>query len=67
MLLVALLMAAAAISVGFLASRVSAAVGRDLRRQVFGKVISFSNAETGPLLHRVADHPPPPTTSSRCR
>ena len=46
MLLVALLMAAAAISVGFLASRVSAAVGRDLRRQVFGKVISFSNAET---------------------
>ena len=46
MLLGALLMAAAAISVGFLASRVSAAVGRDLRRQVFGKVISFSNAET---------------------
>ena len=46
MLLVTLLMAAAAISVGFLASRVSAAVGRDLRRQVFGKVISFSNAET---------------------
>ena len=46
MLLVALLMAAAAISVGFLASRVSAAIGRDLRGQVFGKVISFSHAET---------------------
>ena len=46
MLLIALLMAAAAISVGFLAARVSAAIGRDLRRQVFGKVIHFSNAET---------------------
>ena len=46
MLLIALLMAAAAISVGFLAARVSAAIGRDLRRQVFGKVIHFSNTET---------------------
>ena len=46
MLLIALLMAAAAVSVGFLAARVSAAIGRDLRRQVFGKVIHFSNAET---------------------
>ena len=46
MLLVALLMAVAAISVGFLAARVSASIGRDLRRQVFGKVIHFSNAET---------------------
>lgn len=46
MLLIALLMAAAAVSVGFLAARVSAAIGRDLRRQVFGKVIRFSNAET---------------------
>ena len=46
MLLISLLMAAVAIAVGFLASRVSAAIGRDLRSQVFGKVISFSNAET---------------------
>ena len=46
MLLVALLMAAAAILVGFLASRVSAAIGRDLRGQVFAKVIDFSHAET---------------------
>ena len=46
MLLIALLMAAAAISVGFLASRVSAAIGRDLRGQVFAKVIDFSHAET---------------------
>ena len=30
----------------FLAARVSAAIGRDLRRQVFGKVIHFSNTET---------------------
>ena len=46
MLLIALLMAAAAVSVGFLAARVSAAIGRDLRRQVFGTVIHFSNTET---------------------
>ena len=46
MLLVSLLMVAAAVSVGFLASRVSAAIGRDLRGRVFGKVISFSNTET---------------------
>ena len=46
MLLVSLLMVAAAVSVGFLASRVSATIGRDLRSQVFGKVISFSNTET---------------------
>ena len=57
MLLVALLMAAAAISVGFLASRVSAAIGRDLRGQVFAKVIDFSHARDRPLLHRLADHP----------
>ncbi len=46
MLLYSLLMVAAAVSVGFIASRVSAAIGRDLRRQVFSKVVSFSNAET---------------------
>ena len=46
MLLYSLLMVAAAVSVGFIASRVSAAIGRDLRRQVFNKVVSFSNAET---------------------
>jgi len=31
--------------VGFLASRVSAAIGRDLRRETFSSVIGFSNAE----------------------
>ena len=32
-------------AVGFLASRVSAAIGRDLRRETFSSVIGFSNAE----------------------
>lgn len=44
MLLMTLLMVLAAISVGFLASRVSAGVGRDLREKVFTKVIGFSDA-----------------------
>ncbi len=30
---------------GFLASRVSAAIGRDLRREAFSTVVGFSNAE----------------------
>ena len=34
-----------AVAVGFLASRVSAAIGRDLRRETFSSVIGFSNAE----------------------
>lgn len=41
----ALVMALAAILIGFLASRTAAGVGRDLRAKVFHKVISFSNAE----------------------
>lgn len=45
MLLVALASAAAAVAVGFLASRVAAGFSRDLRRDVFKKVESFSNAE----------------------
>jgi ATP-binding cassette subfamily B protein len=45
MLAMTLLMAIAAILVGFLASKVSAGVGRDLRQKVFTKVISFSSAE----------------------
>lgn len=45
MLGMALLIMAAMIAVGYLASWVSAAVGRDLRGSVFGKVVSFSNAE----------------------
>lgn len=40
-----LLMAAAAVLIGFLASRIGAAVGRDLRRKVFTKVVGFSNTE----------------------
>lgn len=41
----ALIMALAAIAIGFLASRVAANVGRDLRGRVFKKVIGFSDAE----------------------
>lgn len=45
MLALTLLMVAVSILVGLLASRVSAAIGRDLRRDVFGRVLSFSNRE----------------------
>ena len=45
MLALTMLMVAVAVAVGFLASRVSAAIGRDLRRETFSSVIGFSNAE----------------------
>ncbi len=45
MLLVTVLGALAAISVGYLSSRVGAGVARRMRRDVFEKVESFSNAE----------------------
>lgn len=45
MLALTLLMVAVAVAVGFLASRVSAVIGRDLRRETFSSVIGFSNAE----------------------
>ena len=45
MLLLSVVMVAAAIAVGYLASRVAAKIGRDLRNKVFKKVVSFSNAE----------------------
>ena len=45
MLALTLLMVAVAIAVGFIASRVSAAIGRDLRRDVFTTVVGYSNAE----------------------
>ena len=45
MLGLTLLMVAAAVAVGFIASRVSAAIGRDLRREVFSTVVDYSNAE----------------------
>lgn len=45
MLLVAILLTCASIGVGFFASRVGAKVGRDLRSNVFSKVVSFSNKE----------------------
>lgn len=45
MLALTLLMVAVAIAVGFVASRVSAAIGRDLRRDTFSAVVAFSHAE----------------------
>jgi len=45
MLLIALLSAAAAVGVGFLGSRTSAGFGRDLRKQVFDKVLGFGQQE----------------------
>ncbi len=45
MVLVALLSMAATVAVGFLASRVGAGLGRDLRSKVFSKVLRFSNTE----------------------
>lgn len=45
MLGVSLVMAVAAIIVGYLASRVGAGVGRDLRQKTFGNVVRYSNTE----------------------
>lgn len=45
MMLMALLMAMVAVAVSFVASRVGAGVGRDLRLKVFNNVIGYSNAE----------------------
>ena len=45
MLGLTLLMVVVAILVGLIASRVSASIGRDLRRETFSSVIHFSNAE----------------------
>ena len=45
MALFALGMMAIAIAVGYLASKVGAGVGRDLRAKVFNKVVNFSDAE----------------------
>ena len=45
MLLMAILMMAVAILVGYLASVVSSRIGRDLRQSVYEKVMTFTNAE----------------------
>lgn len=45
MLLLALFVMVLSIFVGFMASRMGATLGRDLRRKVFNKVISFSSNE----------------------
>ena len=45
MIAMALLMAAATVIVGLIASRIGAGIGRDLRSSVYGRVMKFSNAE----------------------
>ena len=45
MLAMALLVAVATVLVGLVASRVAASVGRDMRRNIYSKVMGFSNAE----------------------
>lgn len=45
MLALALLAALATISVGYLASKIAATLGKDLRSMVFKKVVTFSNTE----------------------
>ena len=45
MLGIALISMVATVFVGLLAARIGAALGRNLRKDVFGKVVSFSNAE----------------------
>lgn len=45
MIALTVLMVVAAIFVGYVGSKTSASIGRDLRQQVFTKVVSFSSAE----------------------
>jgi ATP-binding cassette subfamily B multidrug efflux pump len=45
MILIALLSMAATVTVGFIGARVAASLGKNLRSQVFSKVIGFSNTE----------------------
>lgn len=45
MIALTILMVAAAIAVGYVGSRLAASIGRELREQVFTKVVSFSSTE----------------------
>ena len=45
MALIALAAAASGITLGLISARVGSAIGRDLRRDVFAKVVSFSHTE----------------------
>ena len=57
MLALAALGMLASITVGLIASRVAASVGREARGNVFRKVVGFSSGGVRPLLHRLPDHP----------
>ena len=63
---IALLAMLVAVAVSFIASRVSAFLGSDLRLSIFRKVSSFSNEEYNDSLQRRSSQGAP-TTSSRCR
>lgn len=45
MLGIALIMGVATVIVGFVASKIGAGIGRDLRKKIFAKVVGFSNTE----------------------
>ncbi len=45
MLAIAFIMMICAVLVGYIASRVAASIGRDLRRKTFSNVVNYSNAE----------------------
>ena len=56
MLLLTLLGAVATIAVTFLATRIAAAVARNMRRDVFSKVEKLQQQRVRPLLHRLPHH-----------
>ena len=56
MLAMALLMTVSAIIVGFLASKVSASIGKELREKVFNKVLEFSDAEINKILYSIINY-----------
>ena len=56
MLGLALISMLAAVLVTFLASRVAALLGHDLRNMVYRKVISFSQRGDESFFHSISDH-----------
>ena len=67
MLALAALGMLASITVGLMASRVAASVGRETRGKVFQKVVGFSNGGIRQILHSVPLSPGAPMISSRSR
>ena len=66
MALITLASAAASVTVGFLAARVAAGLARNLRRQLFERVESFSNAEFDSIsMYHSLEHTPDPVAELR--